>query len=98
MYKLLLLLITSVGTRQIFLSGNPIPVREKMDERTIDGSIAELARLLDYDSPSQTNLRKAMCVNKEGDYSDANYSNNSLATVGDSVLKLILSDYLYSKG
>lgn len=39
-----------------------------------------------------------MCVNKEGEYADANYSNNSLATVGDSVLKLILSDYLYSLG
>ena len=69
-----------------------------MDERTVDRAISELARLLDYDSPSQTNLRKALCVNKEGEYSDANYSNNSLATVGDSVLKLILSDYLYSKG
>ena len=69
-----------------------------MDERTIDGAISELARLLDYESPSLITLRKAMCVNKAGDYSDANYSNNSLATVGDSVLKLILSDYLYSKG
>ena len=69
-----------------------------MDDRTIDGAISELARLLDYESPSLITLRKAMRVNKEGEYSDANYSNNSLATVGDSVLKLILSDYLYSKG
>ncbi|MBO5519235.1 MAG: hypothetical protein J5945_03705 [Candidatus Methanomethylophilus sp.] len=69
-----------------------------MDEETIDRAIAELARLLEYDSPNLSHLRRAMCVNKEGDYSDANYSNNSLATVGDSVLKLIISDYLYSKG
>ena len=71
---------------------------QNMDERTVNESIHKLAHLLEYDSDSLIYLKKAMCVNKEGDYSDANYSNNSLATVGDSVLKLILSDYLYSRG
>jgi|GEM_PF-5498750 len=69
-----------------------------MDERTVDGSISELARLLGYDAPNHDHLKKAMCANKEGEYAEANYSNNSLATVGDAVLKLILSDYLYSAG
>jgi len=57
-----------------------------------------LADLIKYDSTKLDHLGYAMCVNKEGDYSDANYSNNSLATVGDAVLKLLLSDYLFSMG
>lgn len=35
----------------------------------------ELANRINYDADSRVYLRKAMCVTKEGDYSDANYSN-----------------------
>lgn len=69
-----------------------------MDSKRIDVAMQELANRINYDADSRVYLRKAMCVTKEGDYFDANYSNNSLATVGDAVLKLLLSDYLFSMG
>ena len=73
-----------------------------MDESYIELRIKELAELLTYDFNDIAFLCDAMVsirVVKEGDgFNRKNYANESMATLGDSFLKFILTEYFYDKG
>ena len=56
----------------------------------------ELARLLEYDYSDIKHLSSAMYCKKEEGRND--YTNDAMATLGDTVLKLILAEYFYDQG
>ena len=72
-----------------------------MEEKDIIAKMYELANLIDYDFNDISFLKEAMhcqIIHKSGDGKNRkNYTNDSLATLGDAVLKLILSEYLFDK-
>ena len=74
----------------------------KMEEKFIEDKMFELAKLIDYVPVDISFLKNAMhcqIIHKPGDGKNRrNYTNDSLATLGDAVLKLILTDYLFDEG
>lgn len=71
-----------------------------MDDETIVEKMKQLAVLIEYDPIDKSYLSKAMCVNvlDNGNTSNKEYYNGSLATLGDTVLKLIITEKLYRLG
>ena len=72
-----------------------------MDEKKIIEKMYELAKSINYEFDDISFLKQAMhcqIIHKSGDGKNRkNYTNDSLATLGDAVLKLILSEYLFDK-
>lgn len=56
----------------------------------------ELAQLLDYKYHDLSHLSSAMYCQVEEKYND--YKNDAMATLGDAVLKLVLTEYLFDLG
>ena len=73
-----------------------------MEEKVINDKMIELAKMIDYDVKNMKYLKQAMhcqIIHKLKDGKNRkNYTNDSLATLGDAVLKLILTEYLFDKG
>ena len=73
-----------------------------MEEQVVIAKMVELAKLIDSEPNDISFLKKAMkCQvrHKEGDGKNRkNYTNDSIATLGDSILKFILSEQLFNKG
>lgn len=73
-----------------------------VEKSTVVSKMYELAELIDYVPNDISYLAKAMhCqrIHCDGDGKNRkNYTNDSLATLGDSLLKFILTDYLFDKG
>ena len=73
-----------------------------MEEKIIIAKMHELADLIDYEAKNIIHLKQAMyCkkiqnANNEGKNRD-NYTNDSLATLGDAILKFILTECLFRK-
>ncbi|MBQ9099426.1 MAG: hypothetical protein IJY50_08385 [Clostridia bacterium] len=65
-------------------------------QERIQTKMQELARLLGYDYSDIQHLSNAMYCKKEEGRND--YTNDAMATLGDTVLKLILAEYLYDQG
>ena len=62
----------------------------------IESKMHELEGKIDHQFRDITWLAKAMCAEKLDDESAGeNYKNEALATVGDALLKFVLTDYLY---
>ena len=66
-------------------------------EKTIKEKMLELANKLEYKYRNLDYLTHAMFTKKIDNTAKTNYSNSSMATVGDAVLKLIISDNFYRK-
>lgn len=64
--------------------------------------IEELSHILGYSMKNKKYLHFAMCtvkIDKDTDGSNRqNYSNSALSTLGDTLLKFIISDYLFGLG
>ena len=71
-----------------------------MENDRIVGMMKQLAKKINYDPIDITHLAKAMCVNEldNGNTSEKEYSNGSLATLGDDVLDVIIAEKLYLEG
>ena len=73
-----------------------------LDQNKIIPKMIELANLIDYTPNDITFLAQAMYCQKTHSKGDGknrkNYTNDSLATLGDSLLKFFLTDYLYDNG
>ena len=73
-----------------------------MEEKFIIDKMYELAKLIDYEPVDITFLKEAMhcqIVHKTDDGKNRkNYTNDSYATLGDAILKFILTEYLFDKG
>ena len=71
-----------------------------MEKRIIVEKMEQLAELIHYEPVDISHLSNAMCVNvlDNGNTSNKEYSNGSLATLGDSVLKMIITEKLYLEG
>ncbi len=71
-----------------------------MEKKKIIEKMKQLAELIRYDPGDITHLANAMCVNPldNGNTSNKEYTNGSLATLGDTVLKLIITERLYLEG
>ena len=67
-----------------------------MEEKIIIDKMHELAKLINYETNDISYLKKAMYCQPLDDKKEE-YSDESLATLGDAVLKLILTEYLYDK-
>lgn len=73
-----------------------------MEEKIIIPKMIELAKLINYEPNDISYLQKAMhcqIIHKYGDGKNRkNYTNDSFATLGDAILKFVLSEYLFDKG
>ena len=73
-----------------------------LEKNTIIAKMNELAVRIDYIPNDINYLTKAMycqIIHSESDGKNRkNYKNDSLATLGDSLLKFILTEYLFDKG
>ena len=71
-----------------------------MEKRRIIEKMKQLAELIHYNPGDITHLANAMCVNvlDHGNTSNKEYYNGSLATLGDTVLKMIITEKLYLEG
>ena len=71
-----------------------------MEKKRIIEKMKQLAELIHYDPGDITPLANAMCVNvlDNGNTSNKEYYNGSLATLGDTVLKMIITEKLYLEG
>ena len=69
----------------------------RMKRRKIVKEMIILAELIRYKTEDITYLAEAMCVNElsDGNTSDKKYSNGPLATLGDAVLKMIITEMFY---
>lgn len=56
----------------------------------------ELAQLLDYQYHDLSHLAKAMYCQREEKYND--FQNDAMATLGDAVLKLVLTEHFFDRG
>ena len=65
------------------------------NETQIRTRMTELARILEYDYRDLTHLSRAMYCKRQG---RKNYTNDAMATLGDAVLKLILSEHFFAQG
>ena len=77
---------------------DPQSMTEPPTEDAIERKMRELAGKLDYQFKDLKHLKDAMYTRKVGSTSKPNYTNSSLATVGDAVLKLIIADSLFHQG
>ena len=69
-----------------------------LDVKKTEEKMIELAKVLQYEYKDISWLKKAMYAQKiSGSKSHKNYANDTLATLGDSVLKCILTEYFYDK-
>lgn len=72
-----------------------------MEKSIIEEKMIELSRLINYDYNDISYLKDAMhcqIFHKDGDGKNRkNYTNDGYATLGDAVLKLVLTEYLYDK-
>ena len=73
-----------------------------MEEGTIISKMQKLAKLIDYDVVDIRFLQEAMhCQKIERKKEDGkkrkNYTNDNYATLGDAILKFILSEYFFDK-
>lgn len=70
-----------------------------LDENQVEDKMVELARVLKYEYDSISWLKKAMRAekikDKKGGKNRKNHTNDALATLGDSVLKLVLTEYFF---
>ena len=66
-----------------------------MKKETIRARMRELAQALEYEYKCLKHLARAMYCQKEG---EKNYANDAQATLGDTVLKLILAEHLFRAG
>lgn len=73
-----------------------------LDQSRIISKMNELAKLIGYEPNDISFLAKAMrsqIIHSFGDGKNRkNYTNDSLATLGDSLLKFILTEYLFDSG
>ena len=73
-----------------------------MDNELIASKMLELSNLINYEPNDISFLKKAMrcqIIHKEGDGKNRkNYTNDRYATLGDAILKFILTEYLFGKG
>ena len=71
-----------------------------MDDEIIIEKMKQLAEKIDYVPEDITYLSKAMFVNVlyNGNTSNKEYFNGSLATLGDTILKMIKTEKLYRLG
>ena len=74
-----------------------------MEKEFIENKMKELAKLINYEVNDISFIKKAMYCTKLSNQKDdgknrKNYTNDSLATLGDAVLKLILSEYFFDQG
>lgn len=73
-----------------------------MDKKVIIDKIKQLAKILDYEYNNLEFLCQAMrstLIHTEGDGKNRkNYTNDSLATLGDSILKFTLTESLFFQG
>lgn len=73
-----------------------------LEKTVVISRMNELAKFIGYEPNDITFLSKAMhCqrIHREGDGKNRkNYTNDSLATLGDSLLKFILTEYLFDNG
>lgn len=83
------------------------PFREELDRynldfESIDSKMHELESLLGYEYNDIRNLANAMCgiklVREHAGGNSKDYYNDSLATVGDAIIKAILSEALFRRG
>lgn len=72
----------------------------EMEKKRIIERMKQLADLIHYEPGDISHLANAMCVNvlNNGNTSNKEYSNGSLATLGDTVLKMIITEKLYLEG
>lgn len=71
-----------------------------MEKKRIIEKMKQLAELIHYDPGDITHLANAMYVKEldNGNTSNKEYYNGSLATLGDTVLKMIITEKLYHEG
>ena len=73
-----------------------------MEEEQIKNKMLKLAGLINYEPNNLSFLEKAMhcqIIHSEFDGKNRkNYTNDSLATLGDSILKFVLTEFLFDKG
>lgn len=73
-----------------------------MEEELIKNKMLELASLIKYEPNNLSFLEKAMhcqIIHNETAWKNRkNYTNDSLAAFGDSILKFILTEFLFDKG
>lgn len=73
-----------------------------MNDEYIIAKMIELAKLIDYKFNDISFIQKAMhcqIIHKNGDGKNRkNYTNDRYATLGDAILKFVLSEYLFDKG
>jgi ribonuclease-3 len=71
-------------------------------KKETEDKIFELARKIEYEFKNIKYLKEAMNTNKINQPNDGknrnNHSNEALSTVGDALLKFIISDKLYKEG
>ena len=72
-----------------------------LSDREIEEKMNELANRLGYECCDISWLKRSMYaekIDKEGDGKNRkNYENDALATLGDSILKFILTEYFFDK-
>ncbi|MCH5165859.1 MAG: hypothetical protein J1G01_05605 [Clostridiales bacterium] len=70
-----------------------------MTNEEIENKMYELANKIDYESTNISHLKKAMyckSIHKDGDGKNRkNYTNDNYATLGDALLKCILTEYFF---
>ena len=73
-----------------------------IDEKIVTQKMIELAELIGYKPTKISYLQKAMhcqIIHKASDGRNRkNYTNDSFATLGDTILKFILTEFLFDKG
>ena len=73
-----------------------------MEKSFIETKMIELSKLINYTYNDLSCLENAMhcqIIHKDGDGKNRkNYTNDRYATLGDSILKFILTEYLFNKG
>ena len=65
-----------------------------MEQKTIEEQMHRLEQILSFTFKNINHLSQAMCAIKKD---KNNLANESLALVGDTLLKFVLADYIYSK-
>ena len=67
-----------------------------LSKKLIQTRMQELAKRLDYDYRDISHLSSAMFCKQQERYN--NYTNDAMATLGDTVLKLVLAEHFFDKG
>ena len=70
-----------------------------MENEIIIPKMQELAKLINYEPNNISFLQKAMhCQLIPHENGNKSYTNDSYATLGDAILKFVLTEYLFDKG